>query len=100
MTRHARGYLAPWRRARTPATPLVRAGWQRIAYTGGMETRKRLERSATDRWIGGVCGGLGTYFNIDATVVRLIFLVAFFGFGTGLLVYLVLWFVMPVAASS
>lgn len=63
-------------------------------YRGGME-RKPLERSTRDKWIGGVCGGLGHYFDIDPTIVRLIFLVAFFGFGTGLLVYLVLWVVMP-----
>ncbi len=63
-------------------------------YRDGME-RKPLERSTRDKWIGGVCGGLGHYFDIDPTIVRLIFLVAFFGFGTGLLVYLVLWVVMP-----
>ena len=57
--------------------------------------QKRLERSMQDKWIGGVAGGLGRYFDIDPTIVRLIFLVAFFGFGTGLLVYIVLWFVMP-----
>ena len=56
---------------------------------------KRLERAIDDKWVGGVCGGLGRYFEIDATIVRLIFIVAFFGFGTGLLVYLVLWLVMP-----
>jgi phage shock protein C len=61
--------------------------------------RKPLERSTNDKWIGGVCGGLGHYFDIDPTIVRLIFLVAFFGFGTGLLVYLVLWVVMPQSAT-
>jgi phage shock protein C len=66
----------------------------RDRYRDGMDN-KRLERSTRDKWIGGVCGGLGHYFDIDPTIVRLIFLVAFFGFGTGLLVYLVLWVVMP-----
>lgn len=61
--------------------------------------RKRLERSTQDKWIGGVCAGLAHYFDIDPTIVRLIFLVAFFGFGTGLLVYIVLWFVMPQSAA-
>ncbi len=60
-----------------------------------MASKRRLERSSKDTWIGGVCGGLGDYFSIDPTILRLVFLVAFFGFGTGLLVYLVLWFVMP-----
>lgn len=58
-----------------------------------------LERATQDRWIGGVAAGLGHYFDIDPTIVRLIFLVAFFGFGTGLLVYIVLWFVMPASSS-
>jgi len=57
--------------------------------------RKRLERATHDKWLGGVCGGLGRYFDIDPTIIRLIFVVAVFGLGTGLLVYLVLWFVMP-----
>lgn len=46
-----------------------------------------------------MAAGLGHYFDIDPTIVRLIFLVAFFGFGTGLLVYIVLWFVMPASSS-
>jgi phage shock protein C len=70
----------------------------RDRYRDDMES-KRLERSTRDKWIGGVCGGLGHYFDIDPTIVRLIFLVAFFGFGTGLLVYLVLWVVMPQSAT-
>lgn len=57
--------------------------------------QKRLERATQDRWLAGVAGGLANYFGIDATIVRLIFIVAFFGFGTGILIYLVLWFVMP-----
>lgn len=61
---------------------------------------KRLERSTRDKWLGGVCGGLAHYFGIDPTIVRLIFVVAFFGFGTGLVVYLVLWLVMPPSTTS
>ncbi|MDZ7799515.1 MAG: PspC domain-containing protein [Trueperaceae bacterium] len=57
--------------------------------------RKRLERATQDKWLGGVCGGLGHYFDIDATIIRLIFIVALLGAGTGLLVYLVLWLIMP-----
>lgn len=57
--------------------------------------RKRLERATQDKWLGGVCGGLGHYFDIDPTLIRLIFIVALLGAGTGLLVYLVLWLIMP-----
>lgn len=56
---------------------------------------KRLYRSETDRQIAGVCGGLADYFNIDSTLVRIIFLILFFAGGNGFLIYIVLWFVMP-----
>ena len=55
---------------------------------------KRLVKSS-DKKLFGVCGGLGNYFDIDPTVVRIIFLIAFFGFGSGLLVYLILAVAMP-----
>jgi phage shock protein C len=45
--------------------------------------------------IAGVCGGLADYFNIDATLVRVLFLLlAVFG-GTGLVIYLVMWIIVP-----
>jgi phage shock protein PspC (stress-responsive transcriptional regulator) len=50
-------------------------------------TRKRLTRSTTDKKIGGVAGGLGAYFDIDPTVVRLGFVVATFFSGVGLIAY-------------
>ncbi len=59
------------------------------------ETRK-LYRSNTDKKIAGICGGLGDYFNIDPTVMRILFVAGFFL--TGSLVfwlYLVLWVVIP-----
>jgi phage shock protein C len=48
-----------------------------------------------DKKIFGVCGGLGYYFGIDPTLVRVLFLVAMLGFGTGLLLYIILALVMP-----
>lgn len=60
-----------------------------------METTDRLYRSTTDKVIGGVCGGLGTYLNLDPVVVRILFvLLAVFG-GSGVLVYIILWIVIP-----
>jgi phage shock protein PspC (stress-responsive transcriptional regulator) len=56
---------------------------------------KVLYRSTTDKVIGGVCGGLADAFGIDATIVRLIFLLAFVFGGTGLILYLILWIVIP-----
>mgnify|MGYP002853859459 CR=1 FL=1 len=54
----------------------------------------------SDRVLGGVCSGLGRYFNIDPTIVRLVFCIAFFIFGTGLLAYIILWIAMPVHNES
>ena len=56
---------------------------------------KRFYLSATDKKIGGVCGGLAEYFNIDSLLVRIGFVVLLFGFGTGLLAYLLLWILAP-----
>ncbi len=56
---------------------------------------KRLYRSRDDRLIGGVCGGLGKYLTLDATVVRLIFVLLAMAGGPGLLAYLILLIVVP-----
>lgn len=61
--------------------------------------QKRLERSTQDKWLGGVAGGLGHYFGVEPLFIRLGFIVAFFGFGTGLLIYLVLWLIMPAGTT-
>ena len=54
----------------------------------------QLIRSSSDRMIGGVCGGLAEYFNIDSAIVRLVFVLAVLS-GISPLVYVVLWIVMP-----
>ena len=54
---------------------------------------KKLVRK--DKKIFGVCGGLGAYFGIDPTLVRVVFLIAVLGFGSGLLLYIILAIVMP-----
>jgi phage shock protein C len=43
----------------------------------------------------GVCSGLANYMDIDPTVMRIIFVLAFFGFGVGLLIYIVMALIMP-----
>lgn len=55
----------------------------------------RLYRSKTDRFLGGVCGGLGKYLGFNSAIVRLIFLVLIFGTGWGVLLYLALWILLP-----
>jgi phage shock protein C len=56
---------------------------------------KQLHRSNTNRVIAGVCGGLAEYFEIDPAVLRILFvLFTFFG-GSGVLLYIVMWIIMP-----
>ncbi|MCD4673227.1 MAG: PspC domain-containing protein [Anaerolineaceae bacterium] len=59
-----------------------------------MEKRK-LYRSEADRMVGGVCGGLGDYLDIDSTLVRIIFVVLALMGGPGFLVYLILLVIVP-----
>jgi phage shock protein PspC (stress-responsive transcriptional regulator) len=62
---------------------------------------KRLFRDPDDRVLGGVCSGLGSYFNLDPVVIRIIFvLVFFFPIGSSVLIYLILWIVVPKASST
>jgi phage shock protein C len=56
---------------------------------------KRLYRSRLDRMIGGVCGGLGEYFDIDPTLIRLLFVFGTLLGGPGVIAYLVLLVVVP-----
>lgn len=58
--------------------------------------KKRLYRSTTDKKIFGVCGGLAEYFNIDPVIIRVIWAVLALCYGTGLLLYLIMAFVVPV----
>ena len=58
---------------------------------------KRLVRSNENRMLLGVCGGLGDYFDLDATLVRVVFAVGTLAFGSTVLVYIVLAFIMPSA---
>ncbi len=60
-----------------------------------MTTTKELRRSATDRVIGGVCSGLATYFSIDTTLLRVGWVLFFLLAGSGGLLYLVLWGILP-----
>lgn len=55
----------------------------------------RLTRSASDRYIGGVCGGIAKTYGMDPTLVRLIALLLILLPGPGLLVYLGMWIIMP-----
>lgn len=63
-------------------------------------TEKKLYRDTENGYIGGVCEGLANYFNIDATIIRVIWAILTFGFGFGFLLYILLWIFVPKAKTS
>jgi phage shock protein C len=56
---------------------------------------KRLYRSGKNRILGGVCGGLGEYFNVDPVIIRLLWVLFSFAYGTGVLAYIIAWIIIP-----
>jgi len=60
-----------------------------------MAQTRKLYRSRTDRKLAGVCGGLAQYFNADPTLIRVLFVVLALLGGPGLVIYLVLWIIVP-----
>lgn len=68
------------------------------SYTGPVY-RKRLFRNPDDRIIGGVCGGIAAYFNTEAIWIRIAVVILFFAFGFGILLYPLLWIIMPLAQT-
>jgi phage shock protein PspC (stress-responsive transcriptional regulator) len=66
----------------------------------GKKRARRVFRDPDNSTIGGVCGGIGAYLNVDPLWLRLIFLLLFFGFGTGILLYIILWIVLPEAKTT
>jgi phage shock protein C len=62
--------------------------------------QRKLYRSRTDSRIAGVCGGLGEYLDVDPTIIRLIFVLLALTGGHGVLLYIILWLVMPHASQG
>ncbi len=57
--------------------------------------KKKLYRSSRGKILAGVCTGLGEYFEIDPVLIRALFIVALFSGGIGVILYIVLWIIMP-----
>ncbi|HEX4645484.1 MAG TPA: PspC domain-containing protein [Verrucomicrobiae bacterium] len=57
-------------------------------------------RSSRDKKIGGVCAGVADYFDLDPTLVRIVWLLAVLCAGTGGFLYLILWIALPLAPST
>jgi phage shock protein C len=60
-----------------------------------MAQTRKLYRSRTDRKLAGVCGGLAQYFNLDATLIRVLFVALAVLGGTGLVLYVAMWIIVP-----
>ena len=60
-----------------------------------MDPTRKLYRSKSNRQLAGVCGGLAQYFNLDATLVRVLFILLAVLGGSGLVLYLAMWIIVP-----
>ena len=61
-----------------------------------MSKIKKLYRSGKDRILGGVCGGIGEYLEVDSTVVRLIWIaLSLASYGAGIVAYILAWIIVP-----
>ena len=78
------------------------SGKKKVVVEAPKSPKKRLRKSARDKKIAGVCGGLAEYMNIDPTLVRIAFVIGTFFNGIGILIYLALAFIMskPESASD
>ena len=61
--------------------------------------KKQLMRSGRDKKIAGVCAGVANYVDMDPTIVRVIWGVLAFGYGAGIVAYIILWIIAPVATD-
>lgn len=95
---HARGVLNDEEFAKAKARLLDGHGPDaapRAAAAPGVSAVNGLRRSRIDRWLGGVCGGLGRATGLDAWIWRLIFTALCLVAGGGILLYLLLWIFVP-----
>ncbi len=61
---------------------------------------RRLHRDPDNSYLGGVCSGLGAYFNVDPLWMRIIFIALIFANGFGILLYVILWIIVPKAITT
>lgn len=62
-------------------------------------TSKKLYRIPNEGMIAGICAGLGEYLDLDPTVIRLIFVLLAFGGGSGVLIYIIMWLIVPIKSE-
>lgn len=64
------------------------------------QSDKKLFRDLEKGYIGGVCVGIATYLNLPVLLLRIVFLLTFFGMGSGIIIYLILWILLPEAKTA
>lgn len=94
---HDRGALSSEEYARAKARLLSAPAPARGALLGGLNA---LRRSASERWIAGVCGGLARATGAEAWVWRLAFALLLFCGGAGVLIYVLLWIFVPMEQAT
>jgi phage shock protein C len=60
-----------------------------------MKKTKRLYRSGKSKILGGICGGIAEYFNVDPAIIRLLWVLFALGYGSGVLAYIIAWIIIP-----
>lgn len=60
-----------------------------------MDASRKLYRSTSNRQVAGVCGGLAEYFNLDPTLIRVLFIILAVLGGSGLILYVAMWIIVP-----
>jgi phage shock protein PspC (stress-responsive transcriptional regulator) len=70
------------------------------ASSGGRKRRRRIFRHPDEKVLGGVCGGLAAYLNIDPIWLRLLWILSVFVYGGGVIFYLILWIIIPEASTT
>jgi phage shock protein C len=78
-----------------PTPPIDQPTWEQPPPPPGTPARPELRRSGTDRMIGGVAGGLAEYSGVDAVLWRVGFVGLTVAGGAGIVIYLLLWVLMP-----
>lgn len=83
-----------------PAEEEEKAAKETAPQEGEQKIRRRLYRDGDNRILGGVCSGMGAYFNIDPVILRIIFVLVLFMGGASVLIYIILWIVVPKAKTT
>jgi len=61
---------------------------------------KKLYRIPSKGMIAGICEGLGEYLDLDPTIIRVVFVLLAFGGGSGVLIYIIMWLIIPIKPAS